>query len=118
MQPQNGEYFKEGFKSRLELLRGDATLAAFAAKVGISLKTYEHYESGRRKPTVQFIMSVAERCGVTTDWILGLAAQNGERISPLVNGNDVLQKAEAIMECAEEMKAALGEKIAALKGVL
>ena len=118
MQERIGENFKEGFLARLDKLQGADTLAVFAAKVGISLKTYEHYKSGRRKPTVMFVVSVAQRFGVTTDWLLGLAEQNGDRISPIPNGNDILQKAEAIMGCAEEMKIALGEKIAALKEVL
>ena len=116
MQDKMEKIFSDGFCSRLKALRGEDTLAVFANKIGISLPTYQHYESGRRKPTVQFVMLLAAACGKTTDWILGLAEQNGERETP--NRKSVLKKAEAIIECAEKMKDVLGTKIAELKEVL
>lgn len=120
MQPQNGDFFMAGFVARLKELRGTMTQADFSKKIGIkSYKTYQHYESGRRTPNIEFIIQVAKSCGVSSDYLLGLAEQNGERIStPVPNGDFVLQKAEAIISSAEKMKKFLGDSIQELKDVL
>ena len=78
MQYKMEKNFSDGFSARLRSLRGTDTLEVFAGKIDVSLPTYQHYESGRRKPTLQFIIQVAEVCGVSTDWLLGVEKQNGE----------------------------------------
>jgi len=63
----------KNFSSRIKQLRGDLTLQAFANKIGINLKTYQHYEAGKRKPNVSAILQIAVSCGVSSDWLLGLS---------------------------------------------
>lgn len=63
---------KKDFTDRLKALRGGETLRTFSERIGVSLKTYEHYESGRRKPPVEFILQIVETCGVSADWLLGI----------------------------------------------
>ena len=116
MQYKMEKNFLDGFSARLKSLRGNDTLAVFAGKLGISLQTYQHYESGRRKPTVAFVIQVCQLTGEPSDRLLGLSQHNGERL--LLNGDSVVRKAEAIIQCAEMMKNALGEKIAELRRVL
>lgn len=119
MQPQIGDFFLQGFSARLRELRGTMKQTDFAAKIGTNSKTYQHYESGRRTPNIEFVIQVAKSCGVSSDYLLGLAEQNGERVSPPVpNGDFILQKAEAIISSAERMKKFLGDSIQELKDTL
>ncbi len=63
----------KNFPMRIKKLRGDLTLQAFSNKIGINLKTYQHYEAGTRKPSVAAILQIAAACGVSADWLLGLS---------------------------------------------
>jgi len=58
------------FLERLRLLRGTLNKAEFSRKLGISAQTYQHYEDGRI-PRSDIISDIAQRCGVTVDWLLG-----------------------------------------------
>lgn len=64
---------KKTFQQRLRELRGDSTRAEFAKFLGIQAKTYEHYEYGTRKPTLALILQLVGRCGVTSDFLLGIS---------------------------------------------
>lgn len=44
----------------------------FARIIGVSSKTYEHYEYGTRKPNVQFLLQLVGTIGVSSDYLLGL----------------------------------------------
>ena len=111
-------FFQKDFSSRLRQLRGDLTLVAFAKKLGYNgYQTYDHYEKGTRKPTIDLLLRLNRFCGVSVDWLLGVSQQNGEGQSA-PNHAEILHKAEAIITCAEEMKSALSNKINALKGCL
>jgi transcriptional regulator with XRE-family HTH domain len=76
------------FSERLKHLRGNLTLAEFSSKLGVKLQTYAHYESGRRKPTIKFLLQIVQALNVTSDWLLGLtedrttAAAPGTRAPP------------------------------------
>lgn len=48
------------------------TQAAFAESLGISKTTYNNYETGAREPGHKFIVDVALKYNVTTDYLLGL----------------------------------------------
>ena len=54
---------------RLNELRGDMLVKDFATKVGLSV--VNEYLSGNRVPTANALKRIADRCGVSVDWIIG-----------------------------------------------
>lgn len=46
---------------------------AFAEALGIPYRTVTNYENGAREAGSAYLVKVAERCHVTTDWLLGLS---------------------------------------------
>lgn len=116
MQVQNGENFNlELFAEKLRKRRKEdgATLKEFAEKIGVALPTYQHYEGAKRKPPVEFVILLSKATGMSADYWLGLSENSAEKNSP--NGTTIIQTAKAIIDCAEEMKDSLGEKISKLK---
>lgn len=61
------------FAARFSELRGDRTQAEFAQFLGISRATVGFYENGERIPDALVLRQIAERCGVTTDYLVGLS---------------------------------------------
>ena len=60
------------FRDRFNLLRGDRTQAEFAAALGMSRATVAFYCAGDRIPDALTLRDIAEKCDVSTDWLLGL----------------------------------------------
>ena len=122
MQGQNGEIFDlEVFADKLRKKRREegATLKDFAARIGVALPTYQHYEGAKRKPNIEFIMLLCHATGRSADYWIGLSdyeLENEPQKSP--NSATVIQTAKAIIDCAEDMKNTLGEKISKLKNEL
>jgi len=58
------------FAQRLKKLRGNITQKDYAKKLGISLRAYQNYESGKRVPKPAIINKIAQKGGVGVDWIL------------------------------------------------
>ncbi len=58
------------FSERLKTLRGKANKAAFSKLLGFSPPVYQRYEEGRI-PSAENLSVIAERCGVSVDWLLG-----------------------------------------------
>jgi transcriptional regulator with XRE-family HTH domain len=44
----------------------------FASVIGLPYRTITNYENGAREPGSEYITKVADICGCTTDWLLGL----------------------------------------------
>lgn len=44
----------------------------FAEMLGIPYRTITNYENGSREPGCVYLSNVADICGVTVDWLLGL----------------------------------------------
>ncbi|MCX6996509.1 MAG: helix-turn-helix transcriptional regulator [Kiritimatiellaeota bacterium] len=61
------------FSSRLKALRNGQKKADFAKFLGFSPQTYQRYEDGRI-PDADILLSIAEKKGVTVDWLLGREA--------------------------------------------
>jgi len=62
---------KSIFSLRLRSLRKDMKKASFARFLGISNpQNYQRYEDGRI-PDAVILQEIANRCGVTVDWLLG-----------------------------------------------
>jgi transcriptional regulator with XRE-family HTH domain len=45
----------------------------FAEAVGVPYRTVTNYENGSREPGSEYLLKVADYCGVTTDWLLGFS---------------------------------------------
>ncbi len=61
-------------KEVLKLLRkskGYTNMKDFCEAVDISINTYQNYESGKRIPTADILIKLADFYGVTTDYLLG-----------------------------------------------
>ncbi len=58
----------------------------FAETLGMSYRTITNYENGSREPGSDYLAKVADVCGCTTDWLLGLSddAHSGSPYSSLL----------------------------------
>ena len=56
--------------NRLKLLRRKLSQTEMANQFSMPLRTYQYYESGERQPPVQLVREIAEKYGVSADWIL------------------------------------------------
>lgn len=59
-----------GFAERLKALRGTQSKSEFARKIGVSAPVYQRYEDGRI-PRANILSVIAERCGVSFEYLLG-----------------------------------------------
>lgn len=69
------------FQDAFVELMGDMTIKDFAEKLGMSRATVGFYCNGDRIPDALGIKTIAEKCGVSADWLLGLSnvrSSNGE----------------------------------------
>jgi transcriptional regulator with XRE-family HTH domain len=60
------------FNEKLKNLRGSATQAEIAAKIGVSQSTYAMYESGKRSPSNSTLKKIAEYFEVSLDYLVGI----------------------------------------------
>lgn len=68
------------FTNRFNELRGDKTQKDFAEFLGMSRATVAFYCSGERIPDALTLKTIAEKCNVSSDWLLGLA--NEKNVTP------------------------------------
>lgn len=63
------------FAGRLKQLRGEYgyTVKEFSRMLNINLQTYYSYENGTL-PSYKALVSIAEKCGVSLDWLCGITA--------------------------------------------
>jgi transcriptional regulator with XRE-family HTH domain len=66
----------EIFSDRLRTVRGDRSKVEFARLIGTTAQNYQRYEAGRI-PDAVILTTIAERCHVTVDWLLGRTAETG-----------------------------------------
>lgn len=72
---------------RLRGLRGTESQTAFAARFGLKQAIYSHYETGRKKPSLEVLMQMAMVLGTTTDYLLGLS-EEARATRPTVQAGD------------------------------
>lgn len=53
------------------MLRGSEAQGAFSARLGLKQAVYCHYEKGRREPSLDILLHIADTFNVSTDWLLG-----------------------------------------------
>lgn len=65
----------EIFSKRLKELRNDMNLTQkqFAEKVGTTSVTISAYENNAKKPSLEIVKDIAEKCNVSLDWLCGLS---------------------------------------------
>jgi len=56
--------------NRLKELRGLLSQQDFALQIGVPFRTYQRYEAGERLPKGPILQRIAQRCEITTDYIL------------------------------------------------
>ena len=110
---------KKSFSEKIRDLRGDDTLAVFSNRIGIHLNTYQHYESGARKPNVNVILQIALTCNVTSDWLLGLSDEedslrNGKKISRF-STTGVKTRVQELKEYATQTSAKADELLSVIE---
>jgi transcriptional regulator with XRE-family HTH domain len=66
--------------SRLKEARGSLSQEDFAAKIGVSFRTYQYYEGGVRAPKWPVLSKIAVLCGVTVDWLLTGVVSRADRV--------------------------------------
>ncbi|HJA77406.1 MAG TPA: helix-turn-helix domain-containing protein [Candidatus Desulfovibrio gallistercoris] len=66
--------------SRLKQVRGKRSAKEFAALMGCSMQTVYRYEWGERLPDERFLQEVAEKTGVSLDWLKG---EDLDQLSPV-----------------------------------
>ena len=59
--------------SRIQTLPGVGNVSGFARNIGMNQKTVDLYLKGDRKPSLEFVLSICSRFGVSADWLLGLS---------------------------------------------
>lgn len=67
---------------------GYTSMVEFCDEIGISIGTYQNYESGKRLPTAEILMKLADFYGVSTDYLLGRESP-GSEITKLVEKANV-----------------------------
>ena len=73
MEKNNQKIRFPAFMERFNELKGDMTQEEFAKKLGMSRPTVAFYCAGDRIPDALGVAKIAKICGVTSDWLLGLA---------------------------------------------
>ncbi len=64
--------------------RGYSTMQDLCSTIGISFSTYQNYESGKRIPTADILLKLADFYGVTVDYLLGRETSEPSTVDKLV----------------------------------
>ena len=95
---------------RLRGLSGTESQTAFAARFGLKQAIYSHYETGRKKPSLEVLVDMAQTLGATNDYLLGLSDDPPPSVpsiatgdnSPVAIGNNIKQTIAAPEETAPD----------------
>ena len=73
--------------TRIITLKKDRNVSEFSRFLGLSQRTVDSYLRGERKPSIELVFRVCEKCNVSSDWLLGLSEtaqtpQNAQQSSP------------------------------------
>ena len=82
----------------------------FSEALGIPYRTVTNYENGSREPGSDYISKVADYCGCTTDWLLGLTDSAREKAEAGVAADPQIEL--LLNVCRPLNSAAIGRLIA------
>ena len=75
----------ETFGDRLESLRGPRTQKDFAAILGLPINTYTNWVRGIREPSMNALINICTRLGVSADWLIGLDKASAPKVQDKVS---------------------------------
>lgn len=84
--------------ARLKQVRGKRSAREFAALLGCNMQTIYRYEWGERVPDERFLQAVAEKTGISLDWLKG---DDLNRITPVEGLSHLPKKLSAKQFYAE-----------------
>ncbi|MBQ4197805.1 MAG: hypothetical protein II659_08195 [Bacteroidales bacterium] len=67
------EELQRNFMQRMQELKGDLSDAEFAGLLEMKYDSLYQYMTGRRFPNVHALCQIADKCGVSIDWLVGRA---------------------------------------------
>jgi transcriptional regulator with XRE-family HTH domain len=102
----------KAFSERFYKLRGERSQAEFAKFCGIARATVGFYDNGKRLPDALVLRQICEKCGVTSDYLLGLEDE------PSHNLDDVRKEVGLSGAAVEMLNAAIEEDNAGNVGQL
>lgn len=70
----------------------------FCKAANISFNTYQNYEAGKRTPTAEILIKIADFYGVTTDYLLGRNTGEPEPIEVLASRFDMTALEKEILD--------------------
>ena len=85
--------------ARLKQVRGKRSAREFAALLGCNMQTIYRYEWGERVPDERFLQAVAEKTGISLDWLKG---DDLNRITPVEGLSHLPKKLSAKQFYAEK----------------
>lgn len=89
------------FGKRLAELRKSEGLTReeLANELDMSINTLRNYENGLREPGHNFVIQMANRFNVTTDYILGLTSKDGDNLSDvtIVSNNELESREKSLI---------------------
>lgn len=104
----------DGEKMRERLVRAREFIGynrkSFADALGMSYRTVTNYENGSREPGHDYLIKVADFCGCTTDWLLGLS-DDPRNNAPHESEEDLLKK--RLLSVCEVLNGEAVEKVIA-----
>lgn len=106
--PENG---LPDFSQRFRSLRGEQKQEAFADFLGISRPTVGFYENGTRIPDAVTLLHIAKKCGVTTDFLLGLTDNRTLETSGLDKAIGLSTKALDILKNQSRVRATVNRML-------
>ena len=65
------EELQRNFMQRMQELKGDSSDAEFAGLLEMKYDSLYQYMTGRRFPNVHALCQIADKCGVSIDWLVG-----------------------------------------------
>lgn len=70
----------------------------FCDASGISINTYQNYESGKRTPTADILLKLADFYGVTVDYLLGREPQKETPLRTFAKGVNLKELEEILIK--------------------
>lgn len=92
----------ELFLVRLKELQGKESVSAFARHLEMPQTTLNSYVLGRRKPSVELIKRICLKCGVTSDWLIGISDERGT-VQSAAPTTMVTKKRQTLLEPHDEI---------------